>query len=277
MVQTSPTLKDKIIALTRPCGQSEEAAQIITKMGGTHYCIPTIEIKEISNLEPIKRFIEELEEGKVDYVVFMSVNGVKYLLNVADKLEQTSQLLEGLRKTTIIAVGPRTAEELEAHHVKVDLVPTKYTSEGIAESMQHYDVLDKQVRIPRTTASNPTLKNILSEKGANVKEVHVYQSGLPQNEELKKNFLQKVKNGEIHAIVFGSALCAKNLFQMLANQVSAENLRTLINQKLAVVAIGPVTTEAVTKLGVEVDVMPDTYMFEDALIALAKYWQNKQT
>lgn len=269
MVQTNPPLEGKTVAITRPRGQNEEAAQIIKKMGGEAYFIPTIEIKEITDLKPIENFISELKRGIVDYVVLMSVNGVKQLLNAARKLNQTNQLLEGLKKITIIAVGPRTAEELKAHRVHVDLVPAKYTSEGITESMQQYDVFGKQVRIPRTTATNPTLEERLTKAGAIVKEVHVYQSELPTNLELKKDFLQKVKNGKIDAIVFGSALCATNLFVMLADQISAVELSKLINQKLTVVAIGPVTAQAASKLGLKVDVMPNSHIFEEALFALA--------
>ncbi len=273
MVQANPPLKGKTIALTRPCGQNDEAAQIITKMGGKPYFIPTIEIKEISNLEPIKDFIVELENGVVDYVVLMSVNGIKQLLNAAEKLKQTNQLLKGLEKTTMIAVGPRTAEELKAHQVHVDLVPTKYTSEGIAESMLQYDMRGKQVRIPRTTAANPTLKEKLTKEGAIVQEVHVYESLLPSDENLKKGFLQKVKDGKIDAIIFGSALCAKNLFQML-NSMTGQELANLLNSKVVVVAIGPVTAQALSELNVKIDVSPEKHTFEDALSELAHFWDT---
>ena len=59
----------------------------------------------------------------MDYVILMSTNGVKYLFSAAETLKQTSQLKEGLAKTFVIAVGPRTAEALEEYRVRVDLVP----------------------------------------------------------------------------------------------------------------------------------------------------------
>lgn len=272
MVQAKPTLKGKTIALTRPHDQKGESAQIIEKMGGTPYFIPTIEIKSITDLEPIKNFIDELEMGIVDYVVLMSVNGVKHLIESAEKLKQTSLLLKGLERTKNIAVGPRTAEELKSYAVRVDLVPTEYTSEGIAKCMLHFDVRGKQVRIPRTTVANPTLKEILTKEGAIVQEVHVYESSLPSDENKKKDFLQDLENGKIHAIVFGSALCAKNLFKML-NKTKTAELSKIINDKAAVVAIGPITAKALKELNLEIDVLPEKYTFEDALIKLAEFWQ----
>jgi uroporphyrinogen-III synthase len=273
MVQDQSTLKGKTIAVTRPCGQAEEEAQIIRKNGGIPYFIPTIEIKSLSDLSPLKKFIEELALGEFDYVVFMSVNGVKHLLAASENLMLSNELLGGLEKPIIIAVGPRTAEELKAHQIHVNSVPLKYTSEGIAEGMQPLNVLNKKVAIPRTSAANSTLKEKLTEMGALVKEVYVYESGLPVENELKKKFLLDLSAGKIHAIVFGSGLCAKNLFEMLRGVVPPEKLATLLGCKATVVAIGPVTARTLIDLGAKVDVMPEMYTFEDALTTLAQFWQ----
>jgi uroporphyrinogen-III synthase len=274
MVQKAPTLKGRTIAITRPSGQTDETANIIRKKGGVPYFIPTIEIKELTDLSPIKAFIEELAAGKVDYVIFMSINGVKHLLSAAEKLKMLDKLMQGLEKPVMIAVGPRTAEELKANQIHVNLVPTKYTSESIAESLEQLEIEGKTVFIPRTSAANPTLKEKLEKMGASVQEVYVYASSLPADDNLKQKFLQDLDNGKVHAIIFGSALTAKNLFQMLSEQVSSEKLRDLLNEKVTVVAIGPVTAEVVVELGLKVAVMPQMHLFEEALTALANYWNN---
>ena len=94
MVQKAAPLKGKTVALTRPVGQAEEAGRLIEAKGGIPYYIPAIEIKPLSNPEPVKRFISELQAGKVDYVILMSTNGVKYLFSVAESLNQADQLTE---------------------------------------------------------------------------------------------------------------------------------------------------------------------------------------
>jgi len=87
-----------------------------------------------------------------------------------------------------------------------------------------------------------------------------------------ESFFRDLTAGKIHAVVFGSSLCVKNLFQMLSEQAPAERLRDLLNEGVTVVAIGPVTAETLRKMGVKVDVMPEAHLFEDALDALARYW-----
>jgi uroporphyrinogen-III synthase len=274
MVQKTPILKGKTVAITRPAGQAEEAGKLIRERGGVPYYIPAIEIKGLSNFAPIKKFIAETQKGQVDYVILMSTNGVRYLFEAADTLKQTSQLKEGLAKVFVIAVGPRTAEALKDYRVRVDLVPTKYSSEGLIECLQDKALSGKRIRIPRTSNATPTLTEKLKEMGANVEEVYVYESGLPVDEKLKEKFYQDLTSGKIDAIVFGSGLSAKNIFKMLSEKAPMDQLRSIIKDKVTTVAIGPTTAEALKEMDVKVDVIPEDYLFEKALSALAEYWSK---
>jgi uroporphyrinogen-III synthase len=274
MVQKAP-LKGKVVAITRPTGQSEEAGAVILKMGGVPYYIPAIEIKGLSNPEPIKKFIAELESGRVDYVILMSTNGVKYLFELAEDLKLTRQLKDGLEKANLIAVGPRTAEALKESQVRVDIVPTKYSSEGLIDVFQDKSLKCKTVRIPRTSNATPTLTDKLRKMGADVEEIYVYESGLPMDEGLKKKFYEDLVGGRIDAIVFGSGLSAKNIFKMLSEKAPMEQLRRFTAEKVTIVAIGPTTAEALKELEVKVDVVPKDYLFDSALDALAEFWNRR--
>jgi uroporphyrinogen-III synthase len=274
MVQESFSLKGKTIAVTRPRGQTEEIGKIIEERGGKPCFIPTIEIKGPSDLEPIKKLIHELWNGKVDYVIFMSVNGIKSLLSAAESLGLLNEMLSGLKKTVTIAVGPRTANELKAHQIEVNFVPLKYTSEGILQILRQRGVSGKIIRIPRTSKAKPILKEQLKEMGALIQEIYVYESALPTDQEGKATFFQNLIAENIDAIVFGSALSVKYFFQMLCDQILPEKLRDLLNTKVAVVAIGPVTADALSEIGVNVDVIPERYLFEEAIDALARYWHS---
>ncbi len=271
MVQRTP-LSGRVIAITRPMGQAEEAGELIRAKGGVPYYIPAIEIKPLNKPEPMKKFIAELQEGTVDYVILMSTNGVKYLFSAAEDLKLTMQLREGLAKTFVIAVGPKTAEAIKETGVHVDLVPQKYSGEGLLEALKDTDVAGKKIRMPRTSNAPPTLSQALKARGADVEEIYVYESGLPVDEALKTKFYDDLTGGRIDAVLFGSGLSAKNIFKMLTEKASMEQLRKVLAEKVTVVAIGPTTAEALKELQVKVDVMPDDYLFDKALDALADYW-----
>jgi uroporphyrinogen-III synthase len=274
MVQKAVTLKGRTIAVTRPRGQAEETGKMIEKKGGKPYFIPTIEIKGHRDLSATKKFIDALARGEVDYVIFMSINGVRYLLSAAESLGLKDQLKKRLEKTATLAVGPKTAQELRKNQIQVDLIPARYTSEGIIESLQQHGVSGKSIWIPRTSQASPALAEKLRKMHNDVQEVYVYESRLPVDAELTAQFLQDLIGGQIHAIIFSSSLGVKNLFRMLAEQVSTEKLREIINKKLTIVAIGPTTAEALAEMGLKVDVMPEKHLFEETLNALAQYWDT---
>lgn len=273
MVQNTLTLKGRTIAITRPKNQAEEVCRMIEDKGGKPYLIPTIEIKRPRDLSPIKNFIYDLMRRRVDYVIFMSTNGVRHLIKIAEMLGLKDELIKHLAKTAIIAVGPKTAQELKNHQIHVDLVPEKYSSEGIIESLQKLDIYGKSIYIPRTRGAASALEKSLREMGAKVQEIYVYETSLPIDLNTNERFLQDLICEKIHAIIFGSSLCVKNLFQMLMEKISMEKLRDLMNSKLTIVAIGPATAKTLSEMGLKVDVMPDKHTFEEALITLAFHWK----
>jgi uroporphyrinogen-III synthase len=57
---------------------------------------------------------------------------------------------------------------------------------------------------------------------------------------------------------------------MLSDQISPEKLSDLMNSKVTVVAIGPITAGALVEMGVKVDVMPERHLFKEASAALAR-------
>jgi uroporphyrinogen-III synthase len=275
MVQKT-SLKGRVIAITRPAGQTEEAGELVRAKGGVPYYIPAIEIKGLSNPEPMKKFLKELTAGTVDYVILMSTNGVKYLFSAAEEIHQTKRLHEGLRKACVIAVGPKTAETMREYKVHVGMVPEKYSSEGLLETLKDTDLKGRKIRIPRTSNATPTLTNQLRKRGADVEEIYIYESGLPVDEELKLKFYTDLISGHINAILFGSGLSAKNIFKMLTEKASMTLLRQVLAQRVTIVAIGPTTAGALKELDINVDVIPTDYLFDKALDALGNYWQNNR-
>jgi uroporphyrinogen-III synthase len=272
MVQKDHSLKGRTIVVTRPREQAEETIKAIETHGGKPYLFPTIEIQAPRDPSKAKAFFEALAQKKVDYVVLMSVNGVQYLLNAAESLGITDEVKRNLKSVVMMAVGPKTAQELEKNGIHVDVVPQKYTSEGILQYFQQYNVKSKTIYVPRTSESPPELGVKLREMGNHVEEVYVYQSQLPKDTVSAANFVKDLANGEVGAILFTSSLGVRNFFEMLTCVISGSKLKTLIQEKAVVVAIGPTTAKTLTDAGVKVDVMPENHTLDETLNALVRYW-----
>jgi|YelNatPaOPRAMG01_1025707.scaffolds.fasta_scaffold05464_4 uroporphyrinogen-III synthase len=273
MVQETPNLKGKVIAITRAESQAEETADLIERMGGKPYIIPVLEFKMPQDLSPIRNFIEDLQRGKADYTVFMSVNAVRFLLKEAEILGLTHHLYDGLEKTKIIAVGPRTAEELMRHNIHVDLIPEKYSSDGVVQVLAGLGLRGKSVFIPRAKGASPTLRKNLESMGAFVREIHVYEQKIPMNCDKAKAFIEHLTSGRIDAIVFGSSQSVKNFLQVIGTFLNQNILQETLKRPL-IVAIGPETAKTLQDNGLKVDVVPKAYTFQEALAALAQYFNG---
>ena len=276
MVQEGCSLRGRTIVVTRPRDQAEETAKAIVERGGKPYLLSTIEIHPPKNLTAVRKFFRALACREADYVIFMSVNGVQHLLAIAANLGILDEVKANLKNAFVIAVGPRTSLELEKNAVHVDLVPEKYTAEGILQCLQRRHVKDKAIYIPRTNEAPPELGEKLREMGSRVEEIHVYQSQLPNDKGLAAEFAKNLEAGKVDAIIFTSSLGVKNFIQMLKYAMSEEKLKPLI-ARTVVVAIGPTTAKTLTEAAIRVDVMPQEHTLNGAFNALASYWNTNKS
>jgi uroporphyrinogen III methyltransferase/synthase len=274
MVQEDRSLKGRTIVITRPRDQAQETVRAIVERGGKPYLFPTIEIQAPKDLAAVKRFFKALACKEADYVIFMSVNGVQHLLAIALNLGILDEVKANLKCTVVMAVGPRTAQELEENGIHVDMVPEKYTSEGILLCLQQSHAKDKAIYIPRTSEAPPELGQKLREMGNCVEEIHVYQSQLPNDEGLVAEFASDLEAEKLDAILFTSSLGVKNFIQMLKHTISGEKLKALI-ARTVIVAIGPTTAKTLAEEAMRVDVIPREHTLNAALTALVSYWEHK--
>jgi uroporphyrinogen-III synthase len=127
MVQEDYPLKGRTVVVTRPRNQAAETLKAIELRGAKPYLLPTIEIKAPRDLSAATRFFQDLANKKADYVILMSTNGVHQLLAIAESLCTLEEFKRNLKNAAVMAVGPKTAQELENNGIHVDLVPEKYT------------------------------------------------------------------------------------------------------------------------------------------------------
>ena len=269
MVQ-APDLKGRVIAITRAEDQARETADLIERMGGKPYVVPLLDFSLPEDLSQIRGFLEALRNGEVDCAIFMSVNAVRYLLKGAEVLGLRAGLREGLERAVVVAVGPRTAEELIEHGLPVDLIPEEYSSEGVARALRERGIGGKRVFVLRARGASPTLRGELERAGALVTEIRVYEARVPADLGRIRIFAEDLALGRIDAVIFGSPQSVRNFRRIMESLLGTEGLRRALSHPL-LVAIGPETARALHESGLRVDLIPKAYTFREALRALAHH------
>lgn len=264
------SLRGKVVAITRPEKQADELAELVSKVGGKPYIVPTVEIKPQQNERLITRLFNKILNERVDFLIFMSVNGVAILIGFLEKLGLKAKFLEKLNRTKIIAVGPKTRGELEKHRIKVDVVPQTYSSEGIVESLKRMDLREKTAVILRSSKSGGYLTRELEKLGARVLEVPIYQCTSPTDHSKVLAFVEDLLKEKIDVVTFTSSFTALNLFKIAGQYIPAGDLRKRLG-KVVIAAIGPATRRTLEELGVRVDVMPREYTIEAMTDSLVRF------
>jgi uroporphyrinogen-III synthase len=263
------SLKGRVVAITRPIGQTDEIASLVSKLGGTPYIAPTVEIKPTKNLTPVREFIKKAIAGQIDFIIFTSQNGIVGLVDASQKLKLKAELLAALNSSKIVAIGPRTKEKLQSYGIKVDFTPSNFTSKGIAESL-NMQVSGKIVALPRMKKAKDYLRDELKKANATVLEVPVYESSLPTDKSKVHMLVQDIVCGKVNIITFTSSGTALNLFKIADERHLRRRLQDCLNAGVTVAAIGPETQKTLEEIGVRVDVAPDTYTTEAMVEALVR-------
>lgn len=239
-------LLGKTIVVTRARQQASQSACLMAEAGAEVMQFPTISINPLDDYSETRKEIAKLSE--YDWVVFTSVNGVKYFW---EQMEDMGKDSRALGTCLISAVGPATAEELHKKGIVPDFIPERYVAEEIAQGLLDRGMKGKKLLLPRAKVARDVLPDALKEAGAEVKILPVYET--KPSSEGKEKVLEAMEKGELDCITFGSSSTVTNFLSLIPQ----EKLKEHPEIKLA--CIGPITAKTLSDAGLHCDYMPEDY------------------
>src|SRR5262249_31352685 len=133
----------------------------------------------------VAALIDRLSSGaptKIDFIVFQTGVGVMTLLNEAEKLNRKEELIEALRRTVIIARGPKPTAVLSRNDLKPNIVTKEpFTTADLLEAMQPLELENKIVAVLHYGERNAALAESLAARGARLQELCLYEWFLPED------------------------------------------------------------------------------------------------
>ncbi|HEX9778701.1 MAG TPA: uroporphyrinogen-III C-methyltransferase [Geopsychrobacteraceae bacterium] len=248
--------------LTRPREQAAAFAQLLQQQGAETICIPTIEIAPPESWQALDDALRQL--NSFDGLILTSANGVDSLFA---RLAAGRMDVRSLAGIELIAVGTKTAQAIERHGVRPDLVPDDFRAEGIVAALLAQGVAGKRFLYPRAELVRPLLIEQLRQAGAEVTAPVAYRTVRPEKgREMIRHLLEA---GEIDAICLSSSSTFDNLQAMLGAE-----LKTLLG-RAELFSIGPLTSATIRKHGYEVALEPETSTLDDLVAAMIAYYQSK--
>ena len=238
------------VLVTRPRLQAGALAERLTQQGADVVFQPAIQISEPADWRPVDTALGELD--RYDWLVFSSVNGVRYLL---DRLAQVGGDLRRLGGVRLAAIGPGTADELARCRLKADLVPEPYRAESLAAALAG-DAAGRRFLLARASRGRPVLAEQLSAAGGGVDQIVVYDNTDVQAPE--PDVVEQLAAGRIDWVTVTSSTIARSVVRMFGD--------ALAKTKLA--SISPVTSGVLRELGWEPAAEAAQYTMEGVVSAM---------
>ncbi|MFA6111753.1 MAG: uroporphyrinogen-III synthase [Candidatus Latescibacterota bacterium] len=262
-------LADRQILVTRRPEQAGPLRELLEQAGARVTLLPLLELGPPDDWAPLDHSLARLDD--FDWIVFTSTNAVEACL---DRLATISgrpaaapaETLAG--KARIAALGPATAERLQAAGVRVDLVPREHGQSGLAAAFAATPVTDQRFLIPTSDLARPDLAEALSSRGARVEQVTAYTTRPPSGADSPPLSAEEAR--AIDTVVFASPSAVDGLFAVLGPERAADLLG-----RAAIACLGPTTAAAVTARGFAPAIAPDDRTVPGLAGAIIAYWSSR--
>ncbi len=255
-------LLGKRVLVTRAPAQGQGLAGLLADRGAEGVLCPVIDILPPADPSGMEAAVAGL--ANFDYLILTSANGVDSLWSFLTAAGRDARAVAG---PVLVAVGPKTAQALEAHGLRADLVAGEFRAEGVVELLRARELKGKRVLYPRGDRARPLISAALEGLGATVAAPLAYRTVL--REESRERLRTLLSGRGIDAVTFTSASTVEDLARLLGDDSVA------LLKGVTIASIGPLTSAAVRRLGLAVTVEAAAPTMEDLVAALETCYGKK--
>lgn len=269
--------KSMTVAIMRPSRYIEESVRLAESLGFKTIVAPMIGV-EINQSCDIDAVTKRIQQGDSDYVIFTSANGIDFARELAGD-GFTKLLLDS--EVAVCTIGENTKKALEAYGIRVDHVPSEYTSNGLVKMFQ--DIANGQdwqggqtdtvIEIIRSSHGAPVLVSGLLEMGAKVNDTAVYNIVRPDDDS-QRELIKETAVGNIDIFLFTSTMMVRNFLWFADEMGMTDSIVKLISSRKIVCAIGEPTANTLLSFNLNVDIIPTNCVFEQMLNAVKRQLIN---
>ena len=251
----------KTIMVTRTRAQASRLTKGLTRLGARVIECPTISLEPPDDWAPLDKALTDL--ASFDWLVLTSPNGVDAFFK---RLREKGMDARALAPLKIAAIGPATAEKLEANGLMADLLPEKFVAEGLIESLVGQGVKGRRILIARALEARDVLPRELEAAGAEVVVTPVYKNTPPKD--LTEEAKEALAQGAVDLVTLTSSSTATNLAALLGDGFAA------FRDKVKAASIGPITTRTAREVGFDVAFEAAEYTINGLIKAVSDHFSG---
>jgi uroporphyrinogen III methyltransferase / synthase len=251
-------LHGRRVLITRARHQVDPLRRELVDLGASVIEIPTIEVQPMPVDDRVHKAISHLDVTAL--VIFASANAVHIFFQM---LLASGKDARALHRSKLCAIGQETAESLEGHGLRPELITAEYTAEGLAKALEGWEMDGMHVLVPRAEVARDALPSLLANRGAEVEILPVYRAICPSG---AGDALLRLFNHEgVDVITFTSSSTVSNFVRAFP-----EDRLPAVLGDAEIACMGPVTADVARKLGLNVSIVAREYTTHGLVQAIAE-------
>lgn len=239
--------------------RAAEIEKLIIYHGGVPRIAPSMREIPLSQSSQAVKFAKDLIAGKFDMVILMTGVGTRALVKAVSEKYPEKDFINSLRKTTIVARGPKPVAALREMKLKPKItVPEPNTWRDILTTLENESKLKNyKIAVQEYGISNEEFIKELNKKGAKVTSVPIYKWALPEDTEPLEGAIKSISSSNEDIALFTSSQQIYHLFDVAKKMGSVKKLKDGLKNTL-IGSIGPTTSETLYRFGIYPDYEPDS-------------------
>jgi uroporphyrinogen-III synthase len=254
-----------------------ELANLARRHGLEPVSVPAVREEIADSADEVNSLIDALSSRDVDYIIFQTGAGAATLFDEAEKLNRHGELIEALKRTQIVARGPKPAAVLARRGLRAAIsARAPFTTAELSEATLQVDMADKNVALIHYGEPNLSLAESLAHRGARLRELLLYEWRLPSDMTRLIRLIDELIDHQYTAIAFTSQIQARHLFHLATEAGKEDKLRAAL-EEIVVASIGPTCTAALTTLGLRPRVEPERPKMGPLMSAVAQFVERSHS
>jgi uroporphyrinogen-III synthase len=236
--------------------RAKEIEAMIRRLNGDAFVAPSVQERALEDHGDAIRFVESLEAGEFDLVVFMTGAGLAFLREVIAAHMPVERLAAALRRVATVCRGPKPVPLLREMQVPVHVVvPEPNTWKEIVQAIATR--AERRIAVQEYGRPNLGMYRELENLGAQVTPVAIYRWELPDDIEPLREAVRRLAAQAVDVVLFTSSVQLDHLFEVSRTMGLAEKVTEALRSDVAIASVGPVMTASIESYGLPVDIVPN--------------------
>ncbi len=249
--------------------------QLLEAEGAAAVRCPLVQIIDLDDAAEAEAWIERLIAGAFQDVIWLTGEGLRRLLPIAERNGRRAAFVEALGRARMITCGPKPARALRELGLQPGLPASTPTSEGVLDALAGEDIRGRRIGVQIYPGEGGLLAAALRNRGAVASPVTPYRYASQAEADQVIDAIHMLAAGRIGMIAFTSSPQVERLIAVARDAALEAELREVFT-RVRIAAIGPVVEETLRGHGVKNIVRPDSNFHLKPLVrAIAGAWSRR--